>query len=118
MCSTFYSIFVEQGFEPEAASGGGKDLRCKMMLASCSKLDQSDSEEIGLGKKFSDDDLDEDDFLGEFGVDGYPRGKRLAPVGANEEVNVLNSFTIRCSNVPSPSVRCSTQLLKSIHPPR
>ena len=85
MSSTFYSIFVDQASDP----GAETDFRCKMMLASCSKLDHSDSDEIGFRKKFGDGDFSEEDFSEEFGPDGFPRGKRLAPVGANEEVSNL-----------------------------
>jgi len=91
MTSTFYSIFVDQASDPDLDPE--TDLRCKMMLASCSKFDHSDSDDTGSRKKF---DPEEEEFSEEFGPDGYPRGKRLAPVGANEEVSIpMGSYSIR-----------------------
>jgi hypothetical protein len=63
---------LDRGYEASLV-----DSEPKMM--SCSKLDIDDD-----GCCHFDDD--EDEFAAELGPDGFPRGKRLAPVGANEEV--------------------------------
>ena len=94
--TSFYSIFVEQG-----CSEVSGDNPAKMMMSSCSKFDvwQKSAEITRLEDKSLDkafdierlsdktfDDDEEEEFSEEFGPDGFPKGKRLAPVGANEEV--------------------------------
>ncbi len=92
---TFYSIFGVQG-----SLEGGPDSQTKMMMMSCSKFEdvwhqqqqqQQQQQQLQLKEDFDD----EEDFLDEedFGPDGFPRGKRLAPVGANDEVKPCCQMT-------------------------
>jgi hypothetical protein len=85
--TTFYSIFVEQG------SDVSEDNSAKMMMSSCSKFDvwQKTTEKFDVDvDNDADADVDEEDeFAEEFGPDGFPKGKRLAPVGANDEVSFV-----------------------------
>ncbi len=87
---TFYSIFGVQG-----SLEGGPDGQSKMMMMSCSKFEdvwhqqqQQQQQQHHKQKEYLED---EEDFLDDedFGPDGFPRGKRLAPVGANDEVRIF-----------------------------
>ena len=86
---TFYSIFGVQG-----SLEGGPDSQTKMMMMSCSKFEdlwhqqQQQQQQQQQHQQLKEDFDDEEDFLDDedFGPDGFPRGKRLAPVGANDEV--------------------------------